>query len=94
MYAFPHTSLKYSACSQENPQVFFDLQLGRYGDATPLGRVVMELKADIVPKTAENFRKLAESQEVSPRQTASCPSVHFYWRTLDNPVCRAGGQWL
>jgi hypothetical protein len=30
---------------QENPLVFFDIQLGRYGDATPLGRIVMELKA-------------------------------------------------
>lgn len=41
--------------------VYFDLQLGRYGDAVPLGRVVMELKADVVPRTAENFRALAVS---------------------------------
>ena len=26
----------------------------------------MELKADVVPKTAENFKVLAESQEVGP----------------------------
>ena len=33
---------------QANPLVFFDLQLGRVGapNATPLGRVVVELKAD------------------------------------------------
>jgi hypothetical protein len=24
--------------------VYFDMQLGRYGDAVPLGRIVMELK--------------------------------------------------
>jgi hypothetical protein len=24
--------------------VYFDIKLGRYGDATPLGRIVMELK--------------------------------------------------
>jgi len=35
----------------ENTLVYFDLQLGRYGDATPLGRVTMELKEDATPKT-------------------------------------------
>lgn len=43
---------------QANPKVFFDIKLGRYGDATAIGRIVMELKADVVPKTAENFRQL------------------------------------
>jgi hypothetical protein len=43
---------------QENPLVYFDINVGRYGDATKLGRVVMELKADVAPKTAENFRQL------------------------------------
>ncbi len=33
--------------------MFFDIKLGRYGDATPIGRVVMEVKADVCPKTAE-----------------------------------------
>lgn len=33
--------------------MFFDVKLGRYGDATPIGRVVMEIKADVCPKTAE-----------------------------------------
>ncbi|GBF94836.1 peptidyl-prolyl cis-trans isomerase mitochondrial [Raphidocelis subcapitata] len=46
------------APNPDNPLVYFDLKLGRYGDATPLGRVVMELKADVTPKTAENFRQL------------------------------------
>ncbi|KAG2443233.1 hypothetical protein HYH02_009306 [Chlamydomonas schloesseri] len=40
------------------PLVYFDINLGRYGDATPLGRIVMEVKADVTPKTAENFRQL------------------------------------
>ena len=46
-----------------NPVVFFDLQLGRYGDATKLGRITMELKNDVTPKTAENFKQLCLEPE-------------------------------
>jgi peptidylprolyl isomerase len=35
-----------------NPTVFFDMTAG----TTPIGRIVMELFADTVPRTAENFR--------------------------------------
>jgi peptidyl-prolyl isomerase F (cyclophilin D) len=42
-----------------NPRVFFDLSAG----TTPLGRVVMELRADVVPKTAENFRALCTGEK-------------------------------
>ncbi|XP_056628997.1 peptidyl-prolyl cis-trans isomerase A [Triplophysa dalaica] len=41
-----------------NPRVFFDLT----ADGKPVGRVIMELKADVVPKTAENFRQLCTGQ--------------------------------
>lgn len=41
-----------------------DWQLGRGADATPLGRVVFELRADIVPKTAENFKQLCEATQI------------------------------
>ncbi|XP_042277856.1 peptidyl-prolyl cis-trans isomerase A [Thunnus albacares] len=37
-----------------NPKVFFDVT----ADGSSIGRVVMELRADVVPKTAENFRAL------------------------------------
>ncbi|KAL7267097.1 Peptidyl-prolyl cis-trans isomerase H [Rhizina undulata] len=37
----------------QNPVVFFDVALG----GEPLGRIKMELFADVVPKTAENFRQ-------------------------------------
>mmetsp|Transcript_27565 Transcript_27565/g.49160 ORF Transcript_27565/g.49160 Transcript_27565/m.49160 type:complete len:289 (-) Transcript_27565:134-1000(-) len=46
-----------------NPLVYFDIKLGRYGEGTPLGRIVMELKEDVTPKTAENFRQLCISEE-------------------------------
>lgn len=38
----------------DNPKVFFDVE----ANEVSLGRVVMELRADVVPKTAENFRAL------------------------------------
>eukprot|EP00192_Tetraselmis_astigmatica_P014525 CAMPEP_0117663170 /NCGR_PEP_ID=MMETSP0804-20121206/8451_1 /TAXON_ID=1074897 /ORGANISM="Tetraselmis astigmatica, Strain CCMP880" /LENGTH=178 /DNA_ID=CAMNT_0005470133 /DNA_START=35 /DNA_END=569 /DNA_ORIENTATION=+ len=47
----------------ENPVVYFDMKLGRYGDGTPLGRIVMELKEDVVPKTTENFLQLCTSEQ-------------------------------
>ncbi|XP_071771253.1 peptidyl-prolyl cis-trans isomerase A [Centroberyx gerrardi] len=40
-------------------RVFFDLS----ADGAPLGRVVMQLDADIVPKTAENFRALCTGEK-------------------------------
>ncbi|CAM9593026.1 peptidyl-prolyl cis-trans isomerase-like [Lampetra fluviatilis] len=41
------------------PQVFFELT----ADGEALGRVVMELRADVVPKTAENFRALCTGEK-------------------------------
>jgi hypothetical protein len=34
-----------SARSSGNPLVYFDIKLGRYGEGTPLGRIIIELKA-------------------------------------------------
>jgi len=42
-----------------NPNVYFDIT----ADGKPLGRVVMELRADVVPKTAENFRALCTHEK-------------------------------
>ncbi|KAH0555857.1 Peptidyl-prolyl cis-trans isomerase H [Trichoglossum hirsutum] len=41
-----------------NPVVFFDVTLG----GEPLGRVKMELFADVTPKTAENFRQFCTGE--------------------------------
>ncbi|MES1911418.1 MAG: hypothetical protein MHM6MM_003848 [Cercozoa sp. M6MM] len=41
-----------------NPQVFFDVS----ADGESLGRIVFELYADKVPKTAENFRQLCTGE--------------------------------
>ncbi|KAJ1937440.1 cytochrome P450 cyp2 [Linderina pennispora] len=42
-----------------NPKVFFDVA----SNGAPLGRIEMELFADVVPKTAENFRALCTGEK-------------------------------
>ncbi len=43
----------------ELPRVFFDMT----ADDEALGRIVMELRSDVVPKTAENFRALCTGEK-------------------------------
>jgi len=40
-------------------EVFFDIAIG----GQPAGRIVMELRPDVVPKTAENFRALCTGEK-------------------------------
>lgn len=44
---------------KQNPQVYFDVSIGKQ----ELGRIIMMLRADIVPKTAENFRCLCTHEK-------------------------------
>ncbi len=41
------------------PRVYFDVT----ADGKPLGRIEMELRSDVVPKTAENFRALCTGEK-------------------------------
>ncbi|XP_033947447.1 LOW QUALITY PROTEIN: peptidyl-prolyl cis-trans isomerase A [Pseudochaenichthys georgianus] len=41
------------------PRVFFDVT----PDDKPMGRIIMELRDDVVPKTAENFRALCTGEK-------------------------------
>lgn len=54
---FAHVAF-FSAARDANPSVFFDISIG----GKPTGRLVFELRADVVPKTAENFRQLCTGE--------------------------------
>jgi len=43
----------------ENPKVFFDMDVG----GEDAGRITFELRADVAPKTAENFRALCTGEK-------------------------------
>ena len=47
-----------SASNPHNPVVFFDVSIGGHA----AGRIVMELFADVCPKTAENFRQFCTGE--------------------------------
>lgn len=45
--------------SRRLPRVFFDMSI----DGKPAGKIIMELRSDVVPKTAENFRVLCTGEK-------------------------------
>jgi len=45
--------------AEKLPRCFFDIT----ADGKPLGRIVVELRSDVVPKTAENFRALCTGEK-------------------------------
>merc|ERR1711860_406723 len=53
------TCLRSFATEMSNPKVFFDITKNNEN----MGRIVMELRADVVPKTAENFRALCTGEK-------------------------------
>jgi peptidylprolyl isomerase len=72
---------------QTNPRVFFDITIG----GEPAGRIVMELRADVTPKTAENFRALCTGEKGMGR--AGKP-LHYkgsaFHRIIPDFMCQGG----
>ncbi|XP_073748524.1 peptidyl-prolyl cis-trans isomerase D isoform X3 [Callorhinus ursinus] len=54
-----HPSPQTKPSNPSNPRVFFEVDIG----GERVGRIVLELFADIVPKTAENFRALCTGEK-------------------------------
>jgi peptidyl-prolyl isomerase F (cyclophilin D) len=68
------------ADEKELPRCFFDVT----ADGEPLGRVVIELRSDVVPRTAENFRALCTGEKGYGYK--GCP----FHRIIPQFMCQGG----
>ena len=80
-------ALSSTAAVCANPKVFFDMEIGGQDS----GRIVFELNADVVPKTAENFRALCTGEKGTGE--AGVP-LHYkgstFHRVIPQFMCQGG----
>jgi len=73
--------------NSSNPIVFFDMEVG----GQPVGRIEMELRKDVAPRTAENFRALCTGEKGVGK--AGKP-LHFkgskFHRVIPQFMCQGG----
>ncbi|WFD29493.1 peptidylprolyl isomerase [Malassezia sp. CBS 17886] len=67
------------------PVVFFDIALGD----TPVGRIKIELFSDVVPRTAENFRKLCTGEHRLNHHPIGYKGSVFH-RVIKDFMCQGG----
>merc|ERR1712066_631349 len=73
--------------AMSNPKVFFDMTIG----GAAAGRIVMELRSDVVPKTSENFRCLCTGEKGTGKKGKP---LHFkgssFHRVIPDFMCQGG----
>ncbi|MEB3303647.1 MAG: peptidylprolyl isomerase [Cyanobacteriota bacterium] len=73
--------------STANPRVFFDISIG----GKPAGRLSFELFADVVPKTAENFRALCTGEQGMGKSGKSLTyKGSSFHRIIPDFMCQGG----
>lgn len=71
---------RFLSAAMANPKCFFDVTAG----GTKVGRIVMELRADVAPRTAENFRALCTGEKGFGYKGSS------FHRVITNFMCQGG----